>query len=202
MKLNRRALYIILTLVFVAILFNQYRGYTGKVKARGGAIADIATAQARVPILLAERTTLAQQLTQTDNQTADVTAQLNKTKAAYSKGVESIESDAKFFELADATNVKISSLFASDPGTEQLDKVNYTVMSFSMVIEGQLADVLNFIGRMATSENFTTATINSVSFSIPAPLTALQKLKMTPAQIQDAGKLSAAIAVAMYGRKE
>ena len=115
------------------------------------------------------------QLTQRESQLVQATSLLDTTQASFPSSVESIEYDELLFNFAHGYNLRITELIASEPGNEEVEDITYSVTSFTVEMEGEVADILGFINAIVTSEDFTNATAELVNISTPVPLTEAEK---------------------------
>jgi len=143
---------------------------------------SLSVAQATLPTLVSEKedwesqlTQLESQLTRLKSELTQATLLLSKTAASFPESVESIEYDELLFNFARDCNLRITTLIASEPGTEGVEDITYSVTSFTVDVRGEVANVLDFINAIVTSEDFTCATAELVNINIPEPLTEAEK---------------------------
>jgi hypothetical protein len=187
MKLSKTALLVLGIGVFIiafATLFSISSGQKGE----QAQISDnLATAQSLLPKLIAEREDLEGQLANWESEVAEATSSLSKSEARYPKTVESIENDETLFLMADECDLLIRELTASEPADKEVKSeevedidITYAVTTFEVVVRSKesppstagdfelyidefLANVLDFIHIIATSEEFNIGTINLVT---------------------------------------
>jgi hypothetical protein len=114
---------------------------------------------------------------------------LAHTKGTFPEAVGSIEYGEILFNLADDYRLILTSLTASEPSDQMVDGVTYSVASYSLHVEGRVADLLDFINRLTRSEHFASAAIGPVSMTIPGP----------PAEGEEERPASATISIVIYG---
>ena len=119
--------------------------------------------------LVSQKGNLESQLTQLESELAEAESLLDEAEAKFPESVESIEYDEILFGIADDWGLEITSLTASEPSDEEVDDVTYSVTSFEVVVRGEVPDILDFIGTIATSDDFTTATVELVDMEVPCP---------------------------------
>ena len=139
------------------------------------------------------------QLTQTESELAQATALLDATEASFPESVESIEYDEELFRIADSCSLEITSLTATEPGEKKVESINFSFATFAVDVKGKVADILNFISKIATDNDFTNATVESVNMTVPEPLTAKEKAGLTTAEIKEREMPSASITLIIYG---
>jgi len=127
-------------------------------------------------------TQLESQLTRLKSELTQATLLLDTTQASFPSSVESIEYDELLFNFAHGCNLRITTLIASEPGNEEVEVENeeveaitYSVTSFIVDVKGEVANILDFINAIVTSEDFTCATAEPVNINIPEPLTEAEK---------------------------
>ena len=141
--------------------------------------------------LVSQRDDLESQLSQSESELAQAESLLREAKASFPESVESIEYGEALFKIAKSCGLEITKLTASEPSNEEAETITYITASFTVDVEGEVADILDFINTIATSEyftnvtNFTNAVIKSVTMEIPEP--------------DEEGEPSATINLVIYG---
>jgi hypothetical protein len=179
MRLSRTAWLVLGIGIFIiafATLYTISSGQSGEKEQLSGSLAK---AQALLPKLIAEREDLAGQLTQWEEKLAEVTSSLSRSEARFPKSVESIEYDETLFKIADDCDLQIVEITASEPGEEKAEDIIYTTTTFEVKVRGKesppstvgefemyiddtVANMLDFINAIATSEEFNVGTIELV----------------------------------------
>ena len=209
MRLSRTAWLVLGIGVFIiafATLFSINAGQSGEQKQIND---SLAAAQALLPKLVAEREDWEGQLTQWENKVDEVTSSLSKFKATFPRSLESIEYDETLFDIAHDCDLEIAEITTSEPRNEKVEDVTYSVttlkvvvraadskpgsvMAFETYIDNTVAKILDFIDIVATSEDFTNATIELVDMKNLEP----------PGEITgNENKPEATISLAIYGYK-
>ena len=147
MKLSKKVWIIIGVCIFAAVLGILYTFYFRELGEREQLSDRLAAAEVLLPGLTAAREELEDQL-------AQATSLLNKNQAKFPESVESIEYDDDLFEIADDCNVDITSITASPPKNKKVGAVTYSVSSFTVVISGDIDDILEFIYAIRTGDDF------------------------------------------------
>ena len=149
---------------------------------------SMAEAQAALSALLSERKDLETELSQLEdemaqwqNKISQLEAELAQAKltlkeiaAGFPGSVESIEYDEKLFRFAHDANLKITSLLAEEP-MEKKEGVTYSITYFTVEVDGEVADILNFIKKIVADEDFKTAVLKPITLTVPEPLTETEK---------------------------
>jgi len=184
-QLNLKALLIIAAGVFLVVFYVLYQGYTAKIKEREALGATLSGTQPELARLISQREALANQVSQLERQSANITSALNKAKARYPGLIGSIEYDEILFRLAGVVGVEITGLTTSEPNEERSKNNSYWVTNFNLNIKGKPGYVLSFIDRLTTDAEFATASINTVNLALG-----------------EADEATANLALVVYGRKE
>ena len=130
---------------------------------------NLTVAQSTYSTLVSQRDNLESQLTQSESELAQAESFLLEAKASFPGSVESIEYDDALFGIADDCDLEITKLTASEPSDQEAETITYITASFTVYVEGEVADILDFINTIATSEYFTNATIELVNMQVPEP---------------------------------
>jgi hypothetical protein len=209
MRLSRTAMLILGVGVFViafATLFSINSGQSGEQWRLND---SLTTAQALLPKLVAEREDWEDQLTQWENKVTEVTSVLSRFKAKFPKSVESIEYSETLFDIARECDLEVAEVTTSEPCDKKVEDVVYSVTTLEVVvraadskpgsvtafesyIDNTVAHILDFIDIVATSDDFTNATIELVEMNNLEP----------PGEITGCeDKPEATISLAIYGYK-
>lgn len=184
MRISRTAWLILgigISVIAVSILVWVYFDQSGEQKTLNESLSG---AQKTLPILVSQREDLESQLTQLKSELAQAESLFYKAKASF-ESVESIEYGEALFDIADDCNLEITKLTASEPSDEKVETITYITASFTVVVEGTVADILDFVDTIATDEDFANATIELVNMQVPEP--------------EEEGKPSATINLVLYG---
>jgi len=169
MRLSRTAWLILGIGILVIALGSLYTVYSRQVSEQQELAASLAAAQARLPQVISARQAAEAELTQWQDKLAEATSLLAKSQAQFPESAESIEYDELLFDIADACNLEVMSLTASEPRDKKVEDVTYIVTSFDLEVKGEVAHILDFISELARSEHFTSATVELVNIKVPEP---------------------------------
>ena len=136
---------------------------------------QLATAQALLPEIVSEGEELQIRLSQLQTDLDQAEYSLRRGKAKFTVTIDSIEYDWQLYQMARDRDLEMMTLFTSEPREMEVGNVTLTIYSFDMEVKGTVADILNFANVMATDDDFTTATVEIVSISVPEPLTLQEK---------------------------
>lgn len=179
MRLSKTAWLVLGIGIFIiafASLFTLSSGQSGEQERLND---SLATAQGLEPKLISEREDLAGQQAQWEKRAIDAESALNRSQAQFPRSAESIDYDQLLFQIADDCDLQIMEIFASEPAEEWVEDILYavatfkvkvrseesppsTVAAFENYIDATVADMLDFINNIDTSEDFSNATIELV----------------------------------------
>lgn len=136
---------------------------------------QLATAQALLPEIVSEGEELQIRLSQLQTELSQAEYSLRRGKAKFTVTIDSIRYDELLYQMARDRDLEMMTLSTSEPREMEVGNVTLTIYSFDIEVEGTVADILNFANVMATTDDFTTATVDIVSISVPDPLTLQEK---------------------------
>ena len=218
MRLSRTAWLILGIGVLVIAVGSLYTVYSRQVSEQEQLADSLAAAQARLPKVISDRQAAEAELTQWEDKLAEATSLLSKSEAKFPESAESIKYDELLFDIADVCDLEVMSLTASEPQSKkekvevediEVEDVTYIVTSFDLKVEAAgsvpdplteayidetVANILDFINTIATGEDFTTATIESVIMKNLEPPANADELEGAP-------KPSATIKITIYSYK-
>jgi len=209
MKLGKTAWIILVTGVFIIAIGSVYWLYLQEGPKQTELNAQLSVVQAQLPKLAAERASLESTLTELEDKLAQVTLQLKTAKAVFPGSVQSIEVDELLFGMADNWGLEITSLTASEPSDLEVEievemedieveDITYLVTSFTVKVEGEVTDILDFIHTIVTHRDFDTATVELVNITVPEPLTEAEKEELSEEEIAEREMPSATIRLIIY----
>jgi len=147
MKLSKKIGLIIVIVIFavaLGVLFSIYSGQNGELAQLND---RLSRAQTLLPGLINNRETKEDELTQAESLLA-------AGRAQFPESVESIEYGDDLFEIADDCNVSLTKLTASKPTNKTVGAVTYSVSSFTIVVQGSIDNILEFIYALRTGDDF------------------------------------------------
>jgi len=188
MRLSRTAWLIIGIGIFVIAAAGVYVLYQDQANERQEAEDLLALAEETMPELLSEKIDLEDELAQKEDELAqwnDAISQLEEQLAlaeiklgqvqeGFPASVESIEYEEILFAFAYNSNVELVILNASEPGSAEVEGINFSATQLSIEVRGEVADILNYIHTIVTNEDFKTAILEPVNITIPEPLSDAQ----------------------------
>ena len=183
MKISKTAWLILGIGIFVIAFASLYLVYFQQGREQERLSDSLSVAQQTLPKLASEKDDWERQLTQLGSQLARLkselaraTSRLADSKTSFPKSVESIEYGERLFNIADGCDLVITEFTASEPGDKKVEvevgdikveDVTYFVTSFTVDVEGEVTDILDFINTIATDEYFINATVVEVDMVVP-----------------------------------
>jgi len=183
MKISKTAWLILGIGIFVIAVASLYMVYFQQGREQERLNDSLSVAQQTLPELASEKDDWERQLTQLGSQLARLkselaraTSRLADSKTSFPKSVESIEYGERLFNIADGCDLVITEFTASEPGDKKVEvevgdikveDVTYFVTSFTVDVEGEVTDILDFINTIATDEYFINATVVEVDMVVP-----------------------------------
>ena len=211
MKLGRMAWSILVIGILVIALVTLYMVYTQQKSERDLVSEELAVAQSDLPRLAEERANLESTLAEMQSKHSEAISKLETAKAVFPNSVESIEVEELLFSFANTWGLEITSLISPEPRDNkvkvevediiEVEDVTYFVTSFTVDVEGDVADILGFVNTVVTEESLNTATVELANMKVPEPLTEDEKQGMTDEQIEEEEIPSASIKLVIYGYK-
>ena len=162
MKLSKKVLLIVVIVIFAVALGVLFSIYSGQNSERAQFNDRLSQAQTLLPGLINNRETKEDELTQAESLLA-------ASQAQFPESVESIEYGDDLFEIADDCDVSLTRLTASKPTSKTVGTVTYSISSFTVVVQGSIDNILEFIYALRTGDDFRlpwSAEVNSVKTSI------------------------------------
>jgi len=170
MRLSKAAWLILGIGILVIAMGSLYMVYLQQGREQQALNDSLSVAQATLPQLTTDRGEKESQLIQLEGELTQAESLLGEAKVKFSALVESIEHAEELFRIADGYDLVIAAFTSSEPRDEGIGDITYFVTSFTVKVEGEVADILDLINTIATSDYFTSATIKVVSMGIPEPL--------------------------------
>lgn len=197
MRLSKTVWIILGVVVFVIGAVYLYMMYARQLDEQEQWKSKLATNQATLPRLVAERENWQSQLDKLQNEIAqrqaaltEANLALSQAKEGWPESAESIEYDEKLFEIADAWKLDITVVTAAEPKEVRVEGITFTVASFNVEVKGRppettpeeeadyrdyiykaVGDILHFIDTVVNDKDFASASIELVTMQVPQPLT-------------------------------
>ena len=162
MKLSKKVWLIVVIVIFAVALGVLFSIYSGQNSERAQFNDRLSQAQTLLPGLINNRETKEDELTQAESLLA-------ASQAQFPESVESIEYGDDLFEIADDYDVILTRLTASKPTSKTVGTVTYSISSFTVVVQGSIDNILEFIYALRTGDDFRlpwSAEINSVKTNV------------------------------------
>ena len=162
MKLSKKVWLIVVIVIFAVALGVLFSIYSGQNSERAQLDERLSLAQTLLPGLINNRETQDDELTQAESLLA-------ASQAQFPESVESIEYGDDLFEIADDYDVILTRLTASKPTSKTVGTVTYSISSFTVVVQGSIDNILEFIYALRTGDDFRlpwSAEVNSVKTNV------------------------------------
>ncbi len=165
MKLSKKVWLIVVIVIFavaLGVLFSIYSGQNSERAQLDERLSGPQGAQTILPGLINNRETKEDELTQAESLLA-------ASQAQFPESVESIEYGDDLFEIADDYDVILTRLTASKPTSKTVGTVTYSISSFTVVVQGSIDNILEFIYALRTGDDFQlpwSAEVNSVKTNV------------------------------------
>ena len=195
MKLSKTAWLILIIGIFVLASGSLYWLYLQEEREHQELSQALSNTQTTLPVLAAERAHLESTLTELEDRLAQVTSQLKTAKAVFpNTSVQSIEVDELLFGIADDSGLEMMLITATAPSEHQVQvkvedievgDVTYLLTSFSVQLKGQVADILGFVDTVVNHSDFTTATVELVSITVPNPVSENERMALSEDEIKE-----------------
>jgi len=217
MKLGKIAWLILISGVFVIAIGSLYWLYLQEGPKQEELSQTLSRTQALLPILAADRTKLENTLTEVEDKLTQATSQLETAKAAFPNSVQTIEVDELLFGIAGDWALEIVNLFATAPSDEtvavemeeseggeseveelEVEDITYLLTYFTIELKGQVADILSFVDTVVNHRDFTAATVEMVTITVPKPVSEKESAELSEDEIEERETPSAIIKLIIY----
>jgi len=105
--------------------------------------------------------------TDIQNQLSQTVAEVEAAKAELSQSDGSISASGTLFDTAEAAGVEITEITSSQPSSETIEGIAYAALVLNVTVEGDVADIISFVGRL--KNEFPAGLVKSVDVSISNP---------------------------------
>lgn len=195
MRFSKTAWLILIIGIFVLASGSLYWLYLQEEREQQELSQTLSNTQATVPVLAAEKAHLESTLTELEDRLAQVTSQLKTAKAVFpTASVQSIEVDELLFGIADDSGLEMMVITTTAPSEHQvqvevedieIEDVTYLITSFTVQLKGQVADILGFVDTVVNHSDFTTATVELVSITVPNPVSENERMELSEDEIKE-----------------
>jgi hypothetical protein len=189
-----------IALLSLLVVYRQQRGEIGRLDDA------LPVAQSTLPKTVSEKEGVQSQLTAVESQLAlleskltQATTLLNTSKVSFPNTVESIEFGEALFKFASSWNLEITRLTSSEARDREEEELAFSVTTIAVDVQGEVDDILNFVDAIATGEDFTPATVELATVSVPEPLTEEELEGLTEDEIAEETAPTATVELTIYG---
>ncbi len=179
MRLGKTSLIILGAGIFIMAFIVLYMVYSQQTAAKQDLAEDLAAARVDLPRVVDEKDNWQRQLSQMKGRLTELQGELAQAKSFLSDNqssfpelVQSIEYDERFFKLADVWRLNIVDITASEGQPRRTGSLIFSATKFSVQVKGNVADILGYVGALASDQNFATIEVTQVNINIPEPRTA------------------------------
>ena len=159
MRLSKKVWIIIGIGVFAIVLGLLLSTYFQQVEERRQLEDRLELAESRLPTLVSQKEDLEDELIQ-------VESLYDRSRAEFPESVESIEYGEYIFEIADTCNLNLATLSFPKPSSKTVGPVKYSVVSLSIPVSGEVADIFEFIHVLRTDPRFSSTAVTSVNLNV------------------------------------
>ena len=97
-------------------------------------------------------------------QLSQAKSQFEAVKAILSQPVGNITASSILFDIAEAHGVEVTGMTSSDPATESLEGITYSVIALTAKVEGDVPNLVSFITKL--NSQLTTGVVKSITITI------------------------------------
>ncbi len=170
MKFSRITWLILGVGIFAIGAVGIYLIYQEEIETQDQLNESIATTQAALPLIIAQKSDLEDQLAQLEDDLVQAEAGFEEAVADWPEDIQSIYYGDLLFYWAETLDLRVTSFTSSEPTTMVEDDISYEVTTFTVTVEADLAkDILSYLTLIELDDDFRTARINSVTTVIAAP---------------------------------
>lgn len=150
MRVSRKVVVILVIAAFAiafGFLFSNYLEARSELTQLQG---RLSTAQTRIPGLITQKEGA-------ENQEQQARSALDNARAKFPRSVESIEYDEGLFQTAlesVGSRVQITRVSATSVSERSIGNISYSVAGFTVVIKGEIRDILEFVHALRTGKEF------------------------------------------------
>jgi hypothetical protein len=175
MKFGKTAQLILAIGIFAIAIIFLYRMNQERAAEYEELNTQLATAQTLLPQIVSDGEELEIRLNQLNNELNQAKSALIRGKASFPRLLDSIRYDELLFQMAGDRDLEMMKLTTSEPAEKSVEDVNFTVTTFDMTVKGTVADILDFVNAIASGDDFTAATVEIVTITVPEPVTQQEK---------------------------
>ncbi len=130
---------------------------------------SLLAAEATLPTLVSETSNLENELAQLEDDLAQALDELDEVERKFPDSIESSDYGDLLFNLAQNLGLEVTSFTSSVPSGITQDGIRYEATSFTVVVEGKVDAILQYLTKIQVESEFWTATIEVVNIDIALP---------------------------------
>jgi type II secretory pathway pseudopilin PulG len=149
MKLSKTVWLIVAIVIFAIVLGVLFSIYSGQA-------AELKELESGLNATQTESKELEKELDDAGKTLTQAKSKLDESQAKFPESVKSIEYGEDLFEIADDSNVDLTSLSPRTPTSKKVGAVTYSVSLFTIVVKGNIDNILDFIEalRIGSEKDF------------------------------------------------
>jgi hypothetical protein len=101
-----------------------------------------------------------------ENQLSQITPEYEQVKAKFERQFNSTTITSALFQMAESKGLAITAMTSSSPTIEKLEGVNLSTITLTAVVQGNAANLVNYIVEL--NSLLKTSTVKSVEISVPS----------------------------------
>ena len=102
---------------------------------------------------------------ETQSRLSGTSADLHAARELLSQSTDSIEAHDTLFNIAGTCSVQVNNIIIAPLSSEDLVDIPCTILSFTVIVEGELPQLLNFV--MTLNTDVTNGVVSSARISVP-----------------------------------
>ncbi len=162
-KLSKTIIIILAAGVFAILLAGLGTAYSQQAQEQSELSRQLTLAQQGLEKSLPQQ--LSSHLSDMETRIAQVESRLAAAKASLRQPLDSIKITAALYEAAQTCNVAITEVNSSGVTTQKQENLNYSVLSFTIKLEGDVPSLISFVGEL--SRRFPTGLVKRLEIDIP-----------------------------------
>lgn len=173
-RLSKTAWIVLGAGIFVIAFAGLYMLYSQKKSEYNQLETDLSFAQTETVVIATDKgntqselTGLQTNLVKLESDLKLAKLQLDSSKTDFPPDVESIEYEELLFIIAERWGLDVISTTASEADTIEVENITFSVTNFTVVVKGQVDDILGYLSSISIEPNFISATVNSVNLVVP-----------------------------------
>ena len=167
MKISKVTWFIVIIGIAIIGAVGLYMLYQDEMDEQDTLNDSIAAAQATLPTIIAERTSLEEQLAEIEVELAAAQALLTEAYTLFPEDVPSIYYGDVLFFWARTLDIRVTSFTATGPFKLVDSDTNYTANTFTVTVESEeVESIMNYLTILEYDDDFDTTRMNTITVTI------------------------------------